>query len=237
MTGLQPIGIFIAKTADVSGSYTAAALTGLALTIGGVACSTPGIRVLMTNQTDPAENGLYIVNSGAWETTYPNEAKPIVVTVAEGDNRGNWYCSTTDWSAGPNTWEKQKANYIQSVFTSLAADTNTTSTTFVDLLSLTLNIKSGSKLKSQFTASANSSAAATINFRFVVDGVVKEAVASDMTANGTQSFTLTNLTTGLSAGNRTVKIQWKVSAGTASIRPLANPDSESSTLTITELGV
>jgi hypothetical protein len=43
-----------------------ATLTGLAQTVDGVALSAVGMRVLLTNQTTGAQNGPWLVQSGAW---------------------------------------------------------------------------------------------------------------------------------------------------------------------------
>jgi hypothetical protein len=41
--------------------------------------------------------------------------------------------------------------------------------------------------------------------------------------------------TGLAAGAHVVKVQWKTSGGTISIKPVTVPDTESAALEVTEL--
>jgi hypothetical protein len=43
-----------------------ASMTGLAVTIDGVALSTAGMRVLLTGQTTASQNGPWVVAAGAW---------------------------------------------------------------------------------------------------------------------------------------------------------------------------
>jgi hypothetical protein len=43
-----------------------AVLSGLAQTIDDVPLNTPGMRVLLANQTNQAQNGIWVVQSGAW---------------------------------------------------------------------------------------------------------------------------------------------------------------------------
>lgn len=100
---------YILDAADVSGSTALAGYSGLAMTVGGVACNQDGMRVLLTNQADPTENGPIVVRSGAWEASYPNSASAIpMMLVVGGFNAGLWWPDVTDWSSGASTWRTRK---------------------------------------------------------------------------------------------------------------------------------
>lgn len=69
-------------------------------TIDGVACVT-GDRVLVKNQTDASENGIYVVDTGTWDRARDWDGSYDIVTgtfmyvTAGSANRGYWYVSTT----------------------------------------------------------------------------------------------------------------------------------------------
>ena len=69
-------------------------------TIDGVACVT-GDRVLVKDQTDSSENGIYVVDTGTWDRARDWDGSYDIVTgtfmyvTAGSANRGYWYVSTT----------------------------------------------------------------------------------------------------------------------------------------------
>lgn len=83
-----------------------ATMTGVAQTIDGVALNTPGMRVYLAAQSTPAQNGIWVVQSGAWTrpTDWATGATPPVgtrITVAPGGTTnfplygGEWYVTAT----------------------------------------------------------------------------------------------------------------------------------------------
>lgn len=70
-------------------------------TIDGVSCVT-GDRVLVKNQTDATETGIYIVDSGAWSRAkdwngvYDVRKGTLVFVHSGSTNQGWWYVSTSD---------------------------------------------------------------------------------------------------------------------------------------------
>jgi phage-related tail fiber protein len=76
--------------------------TGGTMTIQGVSLN-PNDRALLTAQTIPAENGIYVVANGAWSRagdadTAAEVTSALAVPVAEGDtaNRALWLLTTPD---------------------------------------------------------------------------------------------------------------------------------------------
>lgn len=82
-----------------------ATMTGLAQTIDGVALNTIGMRVLLTAQSTPAQNGLWTVQSGAWSrpTDYATggDGSSAACIVDQGTVYQNtlWMCTTNTGSA------------------------------------------------------------------------------------------------------------------------------------------
>jgi hypothetical protein len=100
----------------------------------------------------------------------------------------------------------------------LAANITTTSTAFVDTpgLTLTLTTAGGALLLGFTGVAANTTGGATVVFDLVVDGA-SQGGADGVTGSsaGSVPLSFTWLVEGLAAGAHTVKLQWKVSAGTA----------------------
>lgn len=83
--------VYVATTANLT------SLSGLATTIDGILINTAGTRVLVKNQTATADNGIYIVASGAWSraddaNTAASVAGSLVIVQAGSANGG------TQWS-------------------------------------------------------------------------------------------------------------------------------------------
>ena len=87
------------KEAVVAASTANLTLSG-AQTVDGVFLGTSSYRVLVKNQTNPVENGIYVTAAGAW--TRPTHADNILdlasslVWVMEGTTNADtaWYCPT-----------------------------------------------------------------------------------------------------------------------------------------------
>ena len=126
---------------------------------------------------------------------------------------------------------------IKTDFTELSADTTTTSTTHVDLLSL-----SYTKVLASSALLIHVSAACSINasdrftrFRLQIDGVTKRGFAIETGTTGEgDSGGLVMKVTGLASGTRTIKVQWLTEASTSSIRP-ATTDYEHCSILVQEV--
>ncbi len=86
-----------------------ATLTGLSQTIDGVVLDTAGMRVYLAKQTTPAQNGIWVVASGAW--TRPADwatgnTPPLgtVIRVAPG--------GTANWAAFGGEWQVTAATGV-----------------------------------------------------------------------------------------------------------------------------
>jgi hypothetical protein len=105
---------------------------------------------------------------------------------------------------------------IQTISTVLAADTTTTSTSYVDLISLSITTVGGTSLEvyASFSCSnaVDNAAAGQDGFAVVVDGTV-------LLQTGNEQWTVTEggaifVKTGmLTAGSHSVALQWKTQAG------------------------
>ena len=131
-------------------------------------------------------------------------------------------------------------NYAQTTSSVLAVNTTTTSTTFVNLISIVVSTSGGSLNVFGSISSSNTGNGAENFFRITVDGTSIGASSSkgDLgTASGTivaGNNIITN-TGVLSAGSHTVVLQWRVSGGTGQIRPVAAVDQEYASLMLQEV--
>lgn len=101
----------------------------------------------------------------------------------------------------------------------LAANITTTSTAFVDATGLTLALTTaGGALLVGFVGVASSSGGATIVFDLLADGVSLGGVDGVSGSNvGIVPVSFVWLVDELAAGAHTIKLQWKVSAGTGTL--------------------
>jgi hypothetical protein len=138
-----------------------------------------------------------------------------------------------NYPSGPGTG----ANYLQTQFTKLLVNTTTTSSTFVDLITVLVTIQAGSSLQISFAeTNSSSSASATTFFRVTVDAIVMQGAATRSPGGGDpQGVSINDYITGLAAGVHTVKVQWRTNSGTSRIRPVASPDAESASILINEV--
>lgn len=109
---------------------------------------------------------------------------------------------------------------LQSVFTEQTADTSTTSTSFVTLLTRAITIQTGSILLIDTTASISNTGVSAIDIQVTIDGTpVRGSGTRTTAANVPNSLALTFRRAGLSAGSHTILLQWRTSTGTARCRP------------------
>lgn len=126
-----------------------------------------------------------------------------------------------------------------SFYTEVTTSVTTTSTSYVDLLSLTATIGANAVLI-HYSVSANNSSVAnrSISFRLTVDGTAVRGSGLRTDANNLGNSTaLVYKTAVLAAGSHTFKLQWLTEAlTTAQVRPSTNPD-EHASLLITEVTI
>lgn len=130
-----------------------------------------------------------------------------------------------------------RGSLLQTVAAPLAGDTTTASAAYVDLISQAITTQAGTKLKITVTTSSSNGTAASIHaFRILVDSGAGLGCAADIdAAGGTVSCALLHVATGLASGAHTIKLQWRTSAGTARIRPVAAIDTEHASLVLEEV--
>ncbi len=123
-------------------------------------------------------------------------------------------------------------------FNTLSTDQTTVSVTFVDLLSVTITISAGSDLIVTVTAAVSSSGSNNnANIRLLIDGVAQQGAQEELKSSDiSASLAIRCQVSGLAAGARTVKLQWKTNASTLRCRPATVPDSEHACLIVEEVG-
>jgi hypothetical protein len=113
-------------------------------------------------------------------------------------------------------------------------DATTTSTSFVDMpgMIITLTTTGNSKLLILWNAGISMSSASYYAMTEAnVDGVRAGAPQGGGTATTVQSVA-GQAVASVAAGSHTIKVRWKVSAGTASNKPVTSPDRYGRTLTV-----
>jgi hypothetical protein len=123
---------------------------------------------------------------------------------------------------------------LQTAFSEITVDTTTNSTSYIDLLTITITTSGGSTAVLYFTASFNNNTSLTTltqSFQFLVDGV---AATSDTFLSFARprdtSVGMVHETAVLSAASHTFKVQWKVSTLTGQIRPVTTIQNHASFL-------
>ena len=118
----------------------------------------------------------------------------------------------------------------------LQADTQTTSTTWADLLTLSVTTTGGALLLYADISATTSYSGASYSLRVTVDGVaVKGAGVYPGTSSVPMCGSLTCKKT-VAAGTHTVKLQWRVSRNTLYCQPVSQDD-EHATLLVEEVSV
>jgi hypothetical protein len=118
------------------------------------------------------------------------------------------------------------ASATGSKVTLTSGDVSTASTSLVDLTGATITITTAASryLLIFSCTTSNTSADVQHTFNFAVDGTLQFGTAgmatnvSDAGGSENDGFTMTYLTDVLSAASHTFKVQWKVSAGTGTVR-------------------
>lgn len=120
-------------------------------------------------------------------------------------------------------------------FDELTTSESTNSDVFATLLSVTIGINTGSRVRSWFTSSFIQSGVmgGQGEFRLRIDGTVQRVTASNVSnLNEPQSCALTHRSAVLSAGDHVVDIQWRETNGpmsTVTIDPTGvDPDGHAS---------
>jgi len=112
------------------------------------------------------------------------------------------------------------SGYAQSaIATRTAGDLTTTSTTFVDVTDMTVTLTTGARRCLVFcSALGGHTGSGSTLIDIAVDGT-RQGQTLGLTGGNSASFplVLTFLTPVLSAGSHTIKLQWRVDAGTAQI--------------------
>lgn len=125
----------------------------------------------------------------------------------------------------------------QALQAEVTADTTTTSTTFVPLLSQAITI-SGTKILATASVSASASVATrSAQFQLRIDGVVVRSFGVELTQSGVaNSGSITRLLSGLTPGTHTVELYWKFTGATGNvrIRPVTASTAEQASLVVQE---
>ena len=124
----------------------------------------------------------------------------------------------------------------QMLFIEQTVDTSTVSAVFVTLLTQAITTVAGTVLDVTATLGfINGTNNAQTFFRITIDAVAQRGVAEHHSpASAQRSAAITVRKTGLAAGVHTVLVEWRVSSGTASIRPATQPDQEHASLRVIE---
>jgi len=143
-------------------------------------------------------------------------------------------------------WEKSDDGTVvlpmgrvrQHIVADVVANTTTTSTTFVTLLSISITTTAPTCslwVQAAFACS-NATTNTTNYFRITINGTARRGAGERISpANQPRSGAVSFLLTGVAAGTHTVLLEWRVSAGTGSVRPILRPDEESASLSVMEM--
>jgi len=125
---------------------------------------------------------------------------------------------------------------LQTLFARIVADTTTTSTGFVTLLSLAVTTLPNTKLVIRGAAHCSNTAVNNqLWFRITVDGVVRNSGGVRYPGLPAVGAVVEHVETGLAAGAHTILLEWRVNAGTGRVRPVTVPDNESASLLVQEV--
>jgi hypothetical protein len=152
---------------------------------------------------------------------------PVLASAPASPTAGMAYVRASDYHVlvyGGAGWVDQAAGasvFKQSVDAEIVADTTTTSTSFVDLLSLTVTTTGSSFLLTTFSAAFTNSSGVTyrrVEFQLLIDGVPQHGCLGVATSTNGATIAMVDRL-AVSAGTHTVTVQWRTSANTAQIRP------------------
>lgn len=126
----------------------------------------------------------------------------------------------------------------QTVSTRISVNTTIVSVAFVTLLTIniTKQLAGTNLLIFASIATSNNSAAGENRFRVQVDAVTQDAAQVTMdAADEAEGAAFALSVSGIAAGVRTVRIQWRVTSGTGSIQPVLRPEQEHASLIVQEV--
>jgi len=125
---------------------------------------------------------------------------------------------------------------VHATFTEVTVDTTTTSLAFTDLLTLGVNTGASSALVLTSFSVSNTLSNKPVFLRVLVDGVVKRAASIISNGSNIASSGAIILKSSVTAGDHTVKVQWKILAhpGVAQCRPSSQPETEHVSLLVME---
>jgi hypothetical protein len=144
-----------------------------------------------------------------------------------------------DKTTGPLTLTQLNSQTLrQTILAALTANTTTTSTSFVTLLTQNITIGTGGIIIAQVTAGiSNATANRGVALRLLINGSARCGTADRLpVVNTSAGFPLQWRVSGLSAGTYAVTVEWRtLLGGTAQCRPVAAPDSEHCALLVSEV--
>jgi hypothetical protein len=110
---------------------------------------------------------------------------------------------------------------IQVASTEITSDITTTSTTFIDLMTLTVTIGANPVILDFSVSCNNTGMFNQCDFQLLVDGGITRGITVyTSTSENASSGAILYKTSALTAGSHTFKIQWRVDAGTGQVRPV-----------------
>lgn len=125
---------------------------------------------------------------------------------------------------------------VQSLMANVTTDQATTSTAFVDLLSISITAKGNNYLLIRAMGSvSNSLASANMRLRITVDGVSYGGCQTRSVAAAIGVPFGVAARVAVAPGVRTVKLQWATASGSMRVRPVSNVDAESAVLMVEEV--
>lgn len=158
----------------------------------------------------------------------------VSISGATAPTTGQILTATSSTNA---TWQNAGAAgnvYKQSKFAEVTADTTTTSTTFVGLLSINITTDDGYLIIHSASSSSCSSANRQIFFQVLVDSVAKRGYAVRLSGANNAEGSAVVIRVPVTAGAHTVALQWRVSASTGQVRPVSFIE-ESASLLVEEV--
>ncbi len=178
------------------------------------------------------ERGPITATHGVDSLTTNSPGNPVNGSAAAPPTVGQVPTAT---SATTFTWQTPSFT-ANTDFAEVTVDTTTTLTTFVDLLTTTLTTGASDILINASVASSNAMNNEVHDFRILIDAVVQRGFASSRgTASVNGQGTGIVLRRSVTAATHTIKLQWKVSGGTAQVEVVTTPDSEHASLYVQEL--
>lgn len=199
-----------------------------------------------TNARTPIAHAASHQHGGSDEiATATSSANAIPKANVSGDLADEWISETsvTQHEAALTITESQildlhsPGKVIQTKTVELGTDETVGVGAFSTLFSTTITVAAGSDLVVVVTTSiSNSAANKNIMIRLIIDGTTKGGAQEEQkTANLSASLVVAGRKDGLTAGSKTVALEWETSGGTAQCEPLTRPDSEHATIHMYEV--